>query len=100
MSTMVAMPVRVKPPPAETGDTIAPTCASFDTTTPAKGARTVQLSRCCWATRMRASAALTCALASASRAQTLHGHASLIAVLLAHQFPGAQGFHNAPAQPP
>jgi hypothetical protein len=25
ISTMVAMPVRVKPPPAETGDTISPT---------------------------------------------------------------------------
>ena len=46
---MVAMPVRVKPPPAETGDTISPRCASFDTTMPAKGARTVQLSRSCCA---------------------------------------------------
>jgi len=38
MSTMVQMPVRVKPPPAEPGDTISPVCAFFTVTTPAKGA--------------------------------------------------------------
>ena len=41
MSTMVEIPVRVKPPPAETGDTISPGWASFDTAIPANGARTV-----------------------------------------------------------
>ena len=30
MSTIVQMPVRVKPPPADTGDTISPGCASFE----------------------------------------------------------------------
>jgi len=38
------MPVRVNPPPAETGETISPTWASFETAMPAKGARMVQLS--------------------------------------------------------
>ena len=37
MSTIVPMPVRVKPPPAETGDTISPGCASFEITTPVEG---------------------------------------------------------------
>ena len=39
MSTMVQMPVRVKPPPADTGDTISPGCASLEIATPLKGAR-------------------------------------------------------------
>src|SRR5207249_2668388 len=39
MSTIVAMPVRVKPPPADTGETISPRCASLETTMPPKGAR-------------------------------------------------------------
>ena len=30
MSTMVPMPVRVKPPPADTGEIISPGCASFE----------------------------------------------------------------------
>ncbi len=71
MSTMVAMPVRVKPPPADTGDTISPRCASFETTMPPKGARTVQLSRSCCATLTRASAAATCSRARTSRARRL-----------------------------
>ena len=29
MSTIVQMPVRVNPPPADTGDTISPGCASL-----------------------------------------------------------------------
>ena len=45
MSTMVAMPVRVKPPPAEIGETISPGCASLEITTPANGARTTWSSR-------------------------------------------------------
>ena len=44
MSTMVQMPVRVKPPPADTGDTISPGCASFEMATPLKGARMIVLS--------------------------------------------------------
>ena len=41
MSTMVPTPVRVKPPPADKGDTISPTCAAFAITMPENGARTV-----------------------------------------------------------
>ena len=40
MSTMVQMPVRVKPPPADTGEIISPGCASFEIATPSNGART------------------------------------------------------------
>ena len=40
MSTMVQMPVRVKPPPADIGEIISPGCASFEMTTPSNGART------------------------------------------------------------
>ena len=49
MSTIVQMPVRVKPPPADTGDTISPGCASLVTATPLNGARMIVLSRsvCC-----------------------------------------------------
>ena len=39
MSTIVQMPVRVKPPPAETGEIISPGCASFEIATPLNGAR-------------------------------------------------------------
>ena len=49
MSTIVAIPVRVNPPPAEIGDTISPTCASFDTMIPSNGARITQLSTACCA---------------------------------------------------
>ena len=38
MSTTVPIPVRVKPPPAETGETISPTWASFVTMIPSYGA--------------------------------------------------------------
>ena len=41
MSTMVEMPVRVKPPPAETGETISPGWASLEIATPANGARMI-----------------------------------------------------------
>jgi hypothetical protein len=37
MSTIVPMPVRVKPPPADTGEIISPGCASFEITTPLNG---------------------------------------------------------------
>ena len=36
---MVQMPVRVKPPPADSGEIISPGCALRSTTTPANGAR-------------------------------------------------------------
>ena len=39
MSTMVQMPVRVKPPPAEIGEIISPGCAALAMTTPLNGAR-------------------------------------------------------------
>ena len=45
MSTIVPMPVRVKPPPAETGDTISPSCAALTVTMPPNGARTTVSSR-------------------------------------------------------
>src|SRR5579871_3316030 len=53
MSTSVAMPVRVNPPPAEMGDTTSPRCASLETTMPSNGARTIQLSASSLATPMR-----------------------------------------------
>ena len=39
MSTIVQMPVRVKPPPADIGEIISPGCALRSTTTPPNGAR-------------------------------------------------------------
>ncbi len=45
MSTMVQMPVRVKPPPAEIGETISPGWAALTVTTPEKGAVTMVSSR-------------------------------------------------------
>ena len=39
MSTMVQMPVRVNPPPAEMGEIISPGCAALAITTPPNGAR-------------------------------------------------------------
>ena len=38
MSTIVATPVRVKPPPADTGEIISPGCASLEMATPSNGA--------------------------------------------------------------
>ena len=38
MSTIVPMPVRVKPPPADTGEIISPGCASLEIATPSNGA--------------------------------------------------------------
>ena len=54
MSTIVAMPVRVKPPPADIGEIISPACAFFETTTPPNGARiTASSTSCCrtWTAR-------------------------------------------------
>ena len=45
MSTSVQMPVRVKPPPAETGEIISPGWASFEIATPSNGARTTMSTR-------------------------------------------------------
>ena len=45
MSTIVQMPVRVKPPPADTGEIISPGCASFEIATPSNGARTIMSAR-------------------------------------------------------
>ena len=59
MSTIVAMPLRVKPPPAEIGEIISPGCAALTVTTPANGARTIVLSSC------------TCATATPSRATSI-----------------------------
>ncbi len=47
MSTIVQMPVRVKPPPADMGEIISPGCAFFEVTMPAKGARMIVSSNCC-----------------------------------------------------
>ena len=47
MSTIVQMPVRVKPPPAEMGEIISPGCAFLDVTMPANGARMTVSSNCC-----------------------------------------------------
>ena len=44
MSTIVHTPVRVKPPPAESGEIISPGCALRSTTTPPNGARIACLS--------------------------------------------------------
>ena len=45
MSTIVPMPVRVKPPPAESGETISPGCAALAVTTPAKARGTTEYSK-------------------------------------------------------
>ena len=47
MSTIVPMPVRVKPPPADTGEIISPGWASLVVTTPSNGARMIMSSSCC-----------------------------------------------------
>ena len=70
MSTIVPMPVRVKPPPAETGDTISPGCASFEITTPANGARMIVLSRFVRSSAICRSATCTCSRAARMRASS------------------------------
>ena len=47
MSTIVQMPVRVKPP-ADIGEIISPGCAFLVVTTPANGARMIVSSSCCF----------------------------------------------------
>ena len=66
---MVQMPVRVKPPPAETGEIISPGCASLETAMPLNGARITVSSM---SVRRRAtccSATLTSVRAACSRAR-------------------------------
>ena len=70
MSTMVEMPVRVKPPPAETGDTISPGWASFDSATPLNGARMMVLSSSVCCSAICRSATATCCCAAWIRAST------------------------------
>ena len=62
------MPVRVKPPPADTGETISPGCASFEIATPLNGARMTvsSIAVCCIAIWL--SATFTCSCADAMRA--------------------------------
>ena len=74
MSTMVPMPVRVKPPPAEIGEIISPGCAALATTTPLNGARITVLSSCTWATTTDSCATLIC---SSSTAQPGPEHVAL-----------------------
>ena len=59
MSTIVPMPVRVNPPPADIGETISPSCAALTVTMPANGARTTVSSRLRSASASRASATST-----------------------------------------
>ena len=68
MSTIVQMPVRVKPPPADTGEIISPGCASFEIATPSNGARTTMSSRSMRCASTWLCATLTCCSASAMRA--------------------------------
>src|SRR3990172_9111642 len=64
MSTIVQIPVRVKPPPADTGETISPGCASFEIATPLNGARMIVLSSSVLAKSTCRSATLTCSPAA------------------------------------
>ncbi len=68
MSTMVQMPVRVKPPPADTGEIISPGCASFEIAMPSNGARTTMSARSVWRALTCACATSTCCCAIAIRA--------------------------------
>ena len=68
MSTIVPMPVRVKPPPADTGEIISPGCASFEIATPSNGARTAMSARSVCRRLTRLSATSICCCATAMRA--------------------------------
>jgi len=76
MSTMVPMPVRVKPPPAEIGEIISPGCADLAITTPLNGARMTVLSSCTCATASDSCATLICSWTLASRARSMSRWAS------------------------
>lgn len=75
---MVPMPVRVKPPPADSGETISPGCAALAVTTPANGARTTVLSTpiSAMCRRSPATSALRCAVASSARSASRAATAS------------------------
>ena len=98
MSTIVPMPERVKPPPADTGEIISPGCASFEIATPSNGARTVMSARSvrCWLTRL--SDTLTCcweseirALMDSTSARAESSSALPMILLLDELLPAAKG---------
>ena len=64
------MPVRVKPPPAETGEIISPGWAALAMTTPAKGARISMSSKSCRCTAKARSATTASWRSRCSRAAT------------------------------
>ncbi len=71
MSTMVPMPVRVKPPPAEIGEIISPGWADLATTTPENGARITVLSSWTRATPTDSWATRICSSRLPSRARSM-----------------------------
>ena len=62
MSTIVPIPDRVNPPPADTGEIISPGCASFEIATPSNGARTAMSARSVRRCATRLSDTLICSL--------------------------------------
>ena len=68
MSTIVQIPVRVKPPPADTGEIISPGCASLEIAMPSNGARTTMSVRSVCRARTIVSVTCTCWCATAMRA--------------------------------
>ena len=68
MSTRVLTPVRVKPPPADTGEIISPSSASFEMATPSNGARMTMSSSWVRNTSISRSATTTCSRDRAMRA--------------------------------
>src|SRR5438094_599463 len=71
MSTMVPMPVRVKPPPAEIGEIISPGCAALAITMPVNGARITVLSSCTCATVTDSVATRICSWLAVSFARSV-----------------------------
>ena len=71
MSTIVPMPVRVKPPPAEIGEIISPGWAALAITTPLNGARITVLSSWTCATATDSRATRICSALLASRARSV-----------------------------
>jgi len=76
MSTIVEMPVLVKPPPADIGEIISPGCAFFEIATPANGARISMSARFCLSRSTDRSAARTCSTCAAWRASSTPTSAS------------------------
>ncbi len=76
MSTIVQMPVRVKPPPADTGEIISPGCASFEIATPENGARMTVSSDLVRRSATWRSATVTCSRDSSRRALSASTSAS------------------------